>query len=172
MKGNKVFLRAVEMNDADVLYVIENEVEDWRYSDTVKPFSRFAMEQYVIEAATQDIYTSKQLRLMICENKSDKVVGVIDLYDFNPLHKRAGLGILIIKEYRRKGYALETLQLMIAYAFKSLQLKQLYCNIDADNTVSLSLFQKTGFQQNGVFKSWRYLDNAWKDEFFLQLIAI
>lgn len=172
MKGKKVFLRAVEMTDADALYTIENEVEDWCYSDTVKPYSHFAMEQYVIESTTQDIYTSKQLRLMICENKSDKVVGAIDLFDFNPLHKRAGLGILIIKPYRQKGYALEALELMVSYAFKTLLLKQLYCNIASDNTMSLSLFQKIGFQQNGVFKSWRYRDNVWKDEFFLQLLSI
>ena len=172
MQGKKVFLRAVEMTDVNMLYAIENDVEDWRYSDNVKPFSNFAMEQYVIEAATQDICTSKQLRLMICENNSDKVVGVIDLFDFNPLYKRAGLGILIIKDYRRKGYAHEALQLMISYAFKKLQLKQLYCNIAADNTISLSLFKKIGFQQTGVFKSWRYHDNVWKDELFLQLITI
>jgi len=125
----------------------------------------------VIESATRDIYTSKQLRLMICENNSEKIVGVIDLFDFNPLNKRAGLGILIIKQFRQKGYASEALQLLILYAFKTLQLKQLYCNIAVDNSASLLLFQKFGFQQNGVFKSWRYHDNVWKDEFFLQLIT-
>lgn len=172
MIGQKVFLRAVELNDVDTLYSFENDVSIWHLSDTLMPFSHFAMEQYVIESAAQDIYTAKQLRLIICETASKHIVGTIDLYDFNPTHKRAGVGILIAEKYRKNGYATEALQLMISYAFSTLQLKQLYCSITSNNVTSLNLFQKLGFIQTGMFKSWRYYENNYLDECFLQLISI
>lgn len=170
MTGEKVFLRPVEFNDVDILQNIENDPDLWQVSDTLTPFSRFAIEQYVIEASTHDIYTLKQLRLMIAETQSKQVVGTIDLFDFNPTHKRAGIGILIICEHRNKAYASEALSQLIQYAFNTLQLHQLYCTITPDNTASLQLFKKHGFIQTGTHKSWRLIDNQWHDELFFQLL--
>ena len=170
MKGKNVFLRAVELEDAEALYQLENDVTIWDLSDTTMPFSRFAIEQYVIESSTNDIFTNKQLRLMIAENMNKKVIGAIDLYNFNPLHRRAGVGILILESYRQKGYASEAMQLLMNYAFSTLQLHQLYCTVSADNKASLALFIRMGFVQTGIYKSWRTKDKSWVDEIFFQYI--
>ncbi|MDD2621998.1 MAG: GNAT family protein [Bacteroidales bacterium] len=170
MKGQKIFLRAVELNDVDMLYELENEPDIWHLSDTLMPFSRFALEQYVIESSTRDIYATKQLRLIIAENDSKKLVGAIDLYDFNPIHKRAGVGILITKTYRKKGYASDALSVLIHYAFSTLQLHQLFCGISSNNIMSIELFKKHNFIQTGCLKNWRLKDNNYYDELFFQLI--
>jgi diamine N-acetyltransferase len=170
MIGKKVFLRAVEVSDVEILYSFENEMSIWNVSDTVVPFSHFAIEQYVIESASQDIYTSKQLRLMICEINDKKVVGAIDLYDFNPIHQRAGIGILVHSDCRKKGYASEALKLVIDYAFSMLHLHQLYCSINPDNLASIKLFEKHKFIQNGTHKDWQHLNDKWSDVLFFQLI--
>lgn len=170
MRGEKVFLRPIEFKDVDILQHIENDPDLWHVSDTLTPFSRFAIEQYVIEASTHDIYNLKQLRLMIAENQTKQVVGTIDLFDFNPTHKRAGIGIFIIREHRNKDYASEALSLLIQYAFTTLQLHQLYCTITPDNTISIQLFKKRGFVQTGTYKSWRLINNQWHDELFFQLL--
>ena len=170
MIGEKVFLRPVEFKDVDILQSIENNTDLWHLSNTLTPFSRFAIEQYIIEASTRDIYNLKQLRLMIAEIQTKQVVGTIDLFDFNPTHKRAGVGILIIPEHRNKTYASQALSLLIQYAFNTLQLHQLYCTITPDNTASLQLFKKHGFIQSGTHKSWHLINNQWHDELFFQLI--
>lgn len=66
----------------------------WDVSDTLTPFSHFTLKKY-IENAHVDIYTSKQLRLMITRVDTQEPIGLIDLYDFDPYHQRAGLGIMI-----------------------------------------------------------------------------
>ena len=170
MTGENIYLRTVELSDIDILYSLENDVKIWHLSDTLMPFSRFAMEQYVIEASTQDIYTSKQCRFMICKKSSHTVTGTIDLYDFNPRHQRAGIGILIASDYRRKGYATEALQLIINYGFKTLNLHQFFCSIASDNSNSISLFSKLGFKQTGGFIDWRIHENKPINEYFFQLI--
>lgn len=171
MQGEKVRLRAIELDDIDVLYEMENDVDNWAVSDTQMPFSRYTMEQYVLSCGNQDIYTLKQLRLMICAVTGGEVLGCIDLFDFCPIHQRAAVGVLIRPEYRKKGYATEALQLLIRYAAGTLRLKQLYCQVDAGNLPSLRLFEKQGFVRTGTYRSWHKTSaREWEDEYLLQRI--
>ncbi|MBA3706733.1 MAG: GNAT family N-acetyltransferase [Bacteroidetes bacterium] len=169
LQGQNIFLRAIEPSDIDILYQWENDVENWKVSNTQAPFSRFVLEQY-ITSSHQDIYSVKQLRLIICDSNK-KPLGCIDLFDFDPNHLRCGIGILISeKSDRRKGYASEALELLIDYCFSVLNVHQLYCNITTDNEASVLLFQKYGFQITGIKKQWIRDGDMYKDELFLQRI--
>jgi diamine N-acetyltransferase len=169
LKGQHIQLRAIEPSDIDVLYQWENDTETWKVSNTQSPFSRFVLEQY-IASSHQDIYSVKQLRLIIC-NEENKAIGSIDLFDFDPNHLRAGVGILIAeKADRKKGYASESLSLLMDYCFSVLNLHQLYCNITIDNEPSILLFQKHGFQITGMKKQWVRDGDSFKDELLLQRI--
>ncbi|NVN95728.1 MAG: GNAT family N-acetyltransferase [Bacteroidetes bacterium] len=166
LKGINILLRAMEPEDIDTLYNWENDTNVWHISNTVAPFSRYVVEQYVF--SMQDIYTAKQLRLMIEADK--KPIGCIDIFDFDPTNKKAGIGILIADEMQNKGYASDALQTLIKYCFNALQLHQLYCSILTDNEASLKLFTKHGFTVCGTRKDWLIVNNVWKDEHFLQLL--
>ncbi len=169
LQSENITLRALEPEDIDYLYQWENDAENWKVSNTQAPFSRFVLEQY-IATAHQDIYSVKQLRLMICD-KQNKPVGCIDLFDFEPSHLRAGIGVLIAdKTERRKGYASEALELLIDYGHQTLNLHQLYCNITIDNEASVLLFQKHGFQITGIKKQWIREGGKFIDELLLQRI--
>jgi len=169
MKGKNLSFRAPEPADVDLLYSWENDTSIWHLSNTVTPYSRHLLEEYILNAQ-QDIYTAKQLRLMIVLNKTHEAIGCIDLFDFDPLHLRAGIGILIDNAHRGKGHAAEALELLIKYAFNILHLHQLYCNITPDNEASLQLFQKCKFKIAGLKKEWLRVSGGWADEYMLQLI--
>lgn len=171
LKGKNIFLRAPEPGDIETLYKWENDTSLWIVSNTQTPFSRFVLEEYIANAHA-DIYTAKQLRLMIClNNKENKAIGCVDLFDFDPANLRAGIGILIgEKNERGKGYAAETLKIMIDYSFRLLHLHQLYCNITAENESSIKLFQKYKFKITGLKKDWIRETEKWTDEYTLQLI--
>ncbi len=171
MKSERVYLRAVEPSDIDFVYQLENDPENWNVSNNLTPFSRYTIEQYVLNSE-HDIFTQKQLRLIIetTDQPQTKIIGTIDLFDFDPYHKRAGVGIIIIAQEQNKGYASESLKLLIEYCFTVLNLHQLYCNISAINQNSLRLFQKAGFVSCGLKKEWLFQNNQWIDEHFLQLL--
>ena len=171
MFGKKISLRALEKSDLELLYSWENDSENWTVSQTSEPISKFTMELF-IENADKDIFATRQLRLMIVENTTAEPVGTVDLFDFEPLHKRVGVGVLITKEKRLHGYADEAVKLIKNYAFKVLNLHQIYCNIAAGNAVSLKLFENNGFQIADVKKEWLYLNDVWTDEYFLQCIEV
>jgi diamine N-acetyltransferase len=168
-KGESIYLRALEPEDIQTLYRWENNTEVWHLSNTLAPYSLHLLKQY-IEQAQLDIYTTKQLRLIICSAK-DQAIGCIDLFDFDPYHLRAGVGILIADvSERKKGYAKEALQLLINYCSKHLHLKQLYCNILENNTASRQLFEHSGFKVCGTKEQWIRLESGWMNEHLLQLI--
>lgn len=169
LTGKKIQLRALEPEDLEFLFKIENNETYWEVSHTQSPFSKYLLKQY-LENAHLDIYEAKQLRLIIEENNSKKTVGLIDLFDFNPQHKRAGIGILIANEFQRNGYASAALGLLTNYAFTHLHLHQLYANITSENVQSISLFKKHDFQETGLKKEWIYSEGKFKDELLFQLI--
>ncbi|WP_396194328.1 GNAT family N-acetyltransferase [Flavobacterium sp.] len=170
LKGPKIYLRALEPEDLEFVYAIENNESIWEVSNTQTPYSRFLIRQY-LENAHQDIYEAKQLRLAICKNESSEAIGLIDLFDFDPKNKRAGVGIIIQDETdRHSGYGKEALGLVIDYTFQQLQLHQLYANIGSENSASLSLFATFGFQKIGVKKDWNFTRNRFHDEILYQLI--
>jgi diamine N-acetyltransferase len=170
MKYKEIKLRALEPEDLELLYDWENNESYWTISNTISPFSKYTIKRY-LENSHKNIYESGQLRLMI-EHIQDKIaVGTIDIFDFDPFHRRAGLGILIANEsYRRKGYAAMALTVVIEYCFKTLQVHQLYCNILASNTESMDLFKKLGFVQAGIKKEWIKTSEGYLDEYQFQLI--
>lgn len=171
LKGKKTYLRALEPEDLDLLYTIENNEEFWEISSTQTPFSKALLTSY-LENAHRDIYEVKQLRLVIC-TKDNRVLGLIDLFDFDPAHRRAGIGIIIAhKEDRGKGYGKEALQLLCEYCFARLELHQVYVNIAEDNQESQALFESLEFEKVGVKKDWNLVCGKYKNEILYQLINV
>lgn len=169
LKGENIQLRALEPSDLDTLYLWENDINIWKVSQTITPFSKHVLSQYLANAH-QDIFTARQLRLII--EKESRSIGTIDLFDFEPVHKRAGVGILIADQGdRQKGYAREALELLINYAFKQLQLKQIYCNISSINKASINLFSGLDFMLVGVKKDWNKTQEGWEDELLFQRLC-
>lgn len=169
LSGTHIQLRAIEPEDLGFLFQIENNQDFWEVSHTQTPFSKFLLKQY-IENCHLDIYEAKQLRLVIEEKNSLLPVGLIDIFDYNPQHKRAGIGIVIHEDYQKKGYASEALKIVVNYSFLDLHLHQLYANITSDNKKSLSLFKKHDFIEAGIKRDWIFTKGNFKDEILFQLI--
>jgi len=167
LEKDNIKLRALEPKDLDFLFQTENDTSLWEVSSTQTPFSKHILKQYLANSH-QDIYEAKQLRLII--ETGNKPIGMIDLFNFNPQHNHAGIGIVILKKYQNKGFANTALKLFINYAFKSFNLHQLYANITTDNKNSIKLFTNNKFTLIGIKKDWVYYNNTYKDEALYQLI--
>ena len=168
MRSDKIYLRALELDDIEFLFEIENNRDFWEISHTILPFSKYYLEKYIKES-NHDIFSEKQFRFVISiENKYP--VGLIDLFDFDPINHRAGIGIVINKTQRKKGYAIKSVKLIEDYSRKNLQIHQLYVNVRVDNKNSLDLFKKLGYVEIGIKKDWNYLDGQYIDEVLFQKI--
>ncbi len=163
-----VALRALEPEDIDLLYLWENDPELWKVGIAHAPYSLQQLHEYVANYDA-DIFSAKQLRLMIVELESGTAIGTLDIYDFDPLNSRAGVGILITKPYQQRGFGLRALKLASAYCRSRLSLHQLYCIVGEDNHPSRCLFSKAGFVDNGRLKSWLKYGGRFSDAYLMQL---
>jgi len=144
LKEKEISLRTLESKDLDFLLNLENDRTLWKVSGTTRSFSEKEISNY-ISHAKQDIAISEQFRFVI--DMDGIAVGCIDLYEYNWVKQKAGVGIVMLKKYRRKGFAKQALELLIDYAWNKLQLKQLHTGIFSDNQSSVFLFQSVGFQK-------------------------
>jgi diamine N-acetyltransferase len=169
LKGGHICLRALEPDDLEFLYLLENDPNIWEISGTVTPYSKHVLRQY-LDNAHRDIYDVKQLRLAICKHDGP-LVGLIDLFDFDPKNHRAGIGIVVMEaQERNKGVGSEAIGLLTDYAFASLDVHQIFANVGTENKASLHLFKKMGFREVGVKKDWVFYNGSFKDEILLQKI--
>lgn len=170
LHNENIYLRAVEPEDIDHLYKWENDTKLWIHGNTLSPYSKYTLRQYIEEAQQYDIFQSNQLRLVICKQKDNEVVGAIDIYDVDAHSRRAGIGILVDESYRKQGYAIQALTLLQQYSFEFLGLHQLYAHISTQNKMSLDLFEKAGYRQVGVLKDWIHTLDGYDDVVLLQKV--
>lgn len=166
IETDKISLRSAEPEDAAQIYAWENDRSLWRVSGTFVPYTHFQIEQFLLN--NNDLHSQQQLRLMICCGNTD--IGCIDIFDYDAINERAGIGILIDSSYRQQGYAKEAIQLLIDYLFNNLMLKQVHCSVDELNKGSLQLFKSLGFELCGCRKEWIKTPDGFIDEFLFQLI--
>ncbi len=167
LSNDIIELRAPEPEDLEVFYRWENDTELWQYGVTLIPYSRYELKRYLSEAE-HDIYQTGQVRFMIHDRVSGGAAGAVDLYDFDPHHRRAGVGILIDKAFRNQGLGRMAVSLVCEYAFLLLHLHQLFAHVPVPNAPSLALFKKNGFAVTGVLKDWLATGTAYTDVYVMQ----
>lgn len=160
-------LRAPEPEDLECMFRFENTSDLWEISNTTGPYSRFQLKQY-IEQTQNDLFVDRQLRLMI--DKEGVVKGIVDICNFDPLHSRAEVGIVIDKDYREKGIASIALSLLEEHCFHYLGIHQLFAYIDIANTPCRKLFKVCGYRECGLLKDWMHRSGGYRDVLLVQKI--
>ncbi len=171
LETERLSIRALETEDIDILFEWENDDSVWRVSSTRAPLSRHVLMRF-IKSQCYDPFESKQMRLAV-ELKSEKrAIGTVDIFDIDIYNSRAGVGILVYAaDDRGKGYAAEVIEAIKRYCFHVIDLRQLYCNIAADNEQSLRLFKRCGFEVSGVKRDWIRRKEGWQNEVFMQCLT-
>jgi diamine N-acetyltransferase len=166
MKLEGIFLRALEPEDLDVLLQLENDSSLWKYSNRTEPFSRDLLQKY-IDQQEQDIFEVKQKRFVV-SYPDQTPIGFVDLFDFEPLHRRAGIGVIIHPDHQGKGYAKRALELVEEFAKKQLNLHSLFANIAEENSASLKVFESCEFRRIAEKKEWNFYEGRFHDEYLYQ----
>jgi len=169
LENEHIRLRALEPEDLDLLYQWENNTDFWTVGHSVNPYSRYILKEYIANSH-RDLFEMKQLRLIIELCSTGVAAGMIDLFDFDPHHRRAGIGILLDPKYQGNGFAAEALTLLIDYSFSFLKLHQLYAHVPVSNEPSKKLFSSCGFTVTGTLTDWLTADKGYTDVQVMQLI--
>ncbi|MGL4331827.1 MAG: GNAT family N-acetyltransferase [Bacteroidales bacterium] len=172
MKGlfaqERVTLRAIEPEDLPHFIRWENNSDLWSFGAQIQPLSKFVISEYLEQTLTNDIFSMRQVRFVIEYEKT--IVGCIDFFDFDPLSRKASIGLVIDYDHQRNGFALEAVHKMLHYGFGMLNLHQIYAHVPVSNTPSVSLFEKSGFEKTVCLKDWICRKGKFEDVYLFQCI--
>ncbi|MCR4993946.1 MAG: GNAT family N-acetyltransferase [Bacteroidales bacterium] len=147
---DSVSLRALEPEDLELIYHLENDSTFWRFGASTVPYSRYALRQY-LSSAQNDIFTDKQVRLVI--EQDGEALGLADLYNFDAMHLRAEIGLIVLPEHQGRHVGRKAMELLCKYAIQ-LHLHQLYAIIAATNKPATRLFRSLDFEASSVLHDW------------------
>lgn len=166
----RLSLRALEPEDLDLLWNVENDTSLWSCGVTNVPYSRYVLKRYLTETR-YDLYADGQLRLVMETCGSKPVpVGLVDLVDFEPRHLRAEVGVAVLPQYRRKGLGREALMLLSRYSREQFGMHRLYAVVSASNLPALALFRSAGFDDAARLPQWLKQGEGYADAQLLDKI--
>jgi diamine N-acetyltransferase len=169
LENSTIRLRAIEPEDLEYLFRWENDTTLWQHGCTIAPYSRYEIKEYIAQDS-HDLFTHKQLRFMIETKANSTVVGTIDLYDYDPIHQRVGVGIMIDHDFRQKGFAKQSIGLLRGYVFSFLGLHQMYAHIAESNKISLAIFNQSGFECVAKLPEWIRQNNVYETVHIFQML--
>ena len=157
--ASDISLRALEPEDLELIYRIENDPTFWRWGLASVPYSRYVLRQY-LQTAANDLFADRQVRLVV--QRAETALGLVDLTNFEPQHQRAEISLAILPEFQGQHAGEEAIRLLTDYA-RQLGLHQLYALVATTNLPAARLFERLGFEADALLKDWIRQDGRWLD---------
>lgn len=168
LSTSRLELRALEPEDLDLLYTIENDETLWDVCDDTAPYSRYALRQYIANQP-QDLYQCRELRLIVVEKETNEAVGVVDLVNYSPKNQRAEISIALLREKRTFGFGGEAIFLLENYVQRFYGLRMLYAMVSScHNRLAYNMFTRLGYAHVATLPMWHKRGDSYEDIDVLQ----
>lgn len=161
-------LRAIEPEDVDFMYDIENDPDLWFYSDRVAPLSRRALFDYAM-TYDADPFRAGQLRLIAEFADSHEPCAILDLYEIDAMNSRAYVGYVVAPRFRGRKLGSKTLAMLAEYAKNHLRLSELVARTPCGNAAGMAVMKACGFVVEAVLTDWLNHDGKREDMAIMRL---
>lgn len=101
---------------------------------------------------------------------SDEPVGCVELYNYDPVNRRAAVGIVVSNEHRHHGYGGAMIRELTQFCIRNTSLHQIFADIAVTNAVSLHIFQQAGYQHCATLRDWVVRGDEFVDTYRYQMI--
>ncbi|MCX6174866.1 MAG: GNAT family protein [Ignavibacteriales bacterium] len=82
----------------------------------------------------------------------NKLIGTIDLRNWNTIHNCGEIGYVISKKYWNKGYVSEAIKVVIKFGFEVLHLNRIEAHCEEENIGSWKVMEKCGMKYEGTLR--------------------
>ncbi|MFZ2031317.1 MAG: GNAT family N-acetyltransferase [Vitreimonas sp.] len=142
-----VMLRPLQMSDADALFAAHSDPQTHQYWSS-------AAHKTVAQTAAYIEDTIAAGHAWAITESGGEALGRIALFQLR--EGVADIGIIMRPDATRRGLASKALALVCDYGFETLDLHRIAADVDPDNSASLSLFLRAGFQREGLLRgNWK-----------------
>lgn len=165
LEGQGIYFRSVSASDASQIhsYASDEEVSKfigWRLMNTLDETRELIEEMIRRETAGTHLYAS------IVHSKSKDIIGTAMIFNFNKDARHAEIGYVLNKDYWGMGYGTEAVRLMSNFALESLGLHKLHAQVVDANIGSVRVLEKCGYQLEGRFKDYYFIEGKYYDGLF------
>ncbi|MCD6385677.1 GNAT family N-acetyltransferase [Candidatus Sumerlaeota bacterium] len=168
INGKKIFLRPVELEDAEFLAFCLN-------SPDIRPtfFTNFPTNASRQTELIRNLYKDSReyVPFIICEKKQGQAVGITAFHRMD-LVSRTAIYSIIIPEKKNwdKGYGTEATRLMVAYGFDVLNLNRIQLHVSALNTRGIKVYENVGFVKEGLLRQAMYHNDEYCDFYVMAIL--
>lgn len=164
LKDDEIVLRAIEMEDSQVLHKMINDPEmesmiiGWSF-----PVSTEMQNEWIRNLDNKDC-----VRYAIDVGEGIEGVAIISSIDYK--NRVAHFGIKLKRDARGKGIATRAVRLMAQYCFFELNLNCIEVNVLESNLASRSLWEKVGFKPEGILRERIYKNGKYRNVIIYSLL--
>ena len=132
---------------------------------------RWSVEQ--VQKYIQSARESDDIQLIgVFLQETNEHIGNLRLHSISSQHLRAELGILLHNQrYWSQGYGTESILAVTSYCFQNLGLHRVCADYYSLNYASAKMFEKAGFEKEGVFKDHFILGGEYVDSIRVAKLA-
>lgn len=155
--NEEIELRVLEKSDLEFIHQLNNNADIMSYW-----FEESYQSMVALEKSYDKSLNSKEMRQFIIK-KGEESLGYIGIFSIDPIHRKAEFGIMIDPKHQGHGYASIATDLAIDYAFSTLNLHKLYLIVDRINEKAIHVYEKMGFQVEGILKEEYFVNGEFHD---------
>lgn len=165
--GSKIYLRAPEPGDEKVFALSENHPD-------VREILYYALPTSIetnsdkIQVKSKDNST---ILFTICSLEPDAPIGNTAFVRIDWIGRMATFYIAIAeKQNWSKGFGKETVQLMVNYAFETLNFNRVQLHVSAENERAIYVYKQVGFRIEGTLRQAMYFKNSYHDFYLMAIL--
>ncbi|WP_238650644.1 GNAT family N-acetyltransferase [Paenibacillus piscarius] len=167
LTGNKIVLRPLNGEDAEVYYHLFYGDEVRRLTGTKKHITKEQIEQYIAHKSGDD----SSVLLLIALKETGEVIGDIAIQDIDPDNRNANLRIAIGDgRHQGKGYGREALLLLLDYGFGILNLHRIELEVYSYNVRAAHVYESIGFVHEGIRRQTLYYNHEYHDVIMMAML--
>jgi ribosomal-protein-alanine N-acetyltransferase len=160
LETRNLLLRSIEPADAEAIYNIFADDEVTKFYD-LETFSDIEQATQLIERMRNRFQRKEAIRWGIAGKAEPTIIGTCGYTLMSSL--RGGLGYDLARAYWRQGIMTEALTAILKFGFEELGLNRVEALVMLDNTASVHLLHKLGFQEEGILREYAFFKGRFHD---------
>lgn len=165
--GEKIYLRAFNSADEEMIARLENHPDPRSTLFYAFP----ATVEQIREKTARYLTDPNTIVFTICSTEQNSALGQCALFRIDWVGRMAIFYIGIAEKSNwSKGYGSQATNLMINYAFDTLNLNRIQLHVAVENEAAVKVYKKCGFQIEGTLRQAMFHDGHYSDFFVMGIL--
>ncbi len=152
LESEALILKKIEKTDLNEVFAIYDNEKVFEFCGIIPKHNKTTVES-MIGHFERDYNKKSRIKLGIfLKGEANKLVGIIEVMDFNPKVDMVTVGYFLAEEYWGRGIASEALRILIQFLFEDVHVNRIQAEVMPANTTSKRVLSKNGFVKEGLLR--------------------